>query len=116
MMAQVDDVLARLEAATEGSEALDRLIYEAMGAEEFFDCTYSDSDMPPFSTSVDAALTLVPDGWGIGLAQEWPWPKEEAPLEARLFHRAHGCVDATHDDPALALCIAALRAREATHD
>lgn len=112
------DVVAALEAATEGSEDLDRLIYEAMGAEEFFGCTYVDSDMPAFSTSVDAALTLVPKGWywragRTTLFSGWAFIHQTHPDQGELgknefaANKEHRCGEWT---PALALCLAALRA------
>lgn len=104
------EVLAAMEVATEGSEDLDRLIYEAVGAEQFFDCTYMDSDMPPFSTSLDAALTLVPEGHGIEMYRYWrAEPGEWWSVMLRWgISGGHVIADDVPTAP-LALCIAALR-------
>ena len=78
---------------------------------------------PPFSTSLDAALTLVPEGWCLEYLKEALGPKRKLPCWwTRLF-------PALDDDEAwarsriwdglhrgrtgpLSLCIAALKARE----
>lgn len=98
------DLLTRLEQATEGSEELD----VAIGREWY---GYGPEDplwhMMPFSRSLDAALTLVPDD-----AYYWCVRTEElghsAHITAHLSATTKSGVVAT---PALALCIAALRAR-----
>lgn len=106
-----DDLIARLEAATGPSFALDCEISKAAGSAAW----------PPraYTASIDAALTLVPDGcgWSAGWGQILP----DKPMgEARITRNAHFIgYDANYDvivkanaaTPALALCIAALRAR-----
>ena len=68
---------------------------------------------PSFSTSIDAALTLVPEDWS------WSVDDYQGTCKAHLDKLADGkaaifdCFCAT---PALALCIAALKAREQTND
>ncbi len=63
-----------------------------------------DADLPDFSGSLDAALTLVPDRWEwlTGSGESWVWPSGG-------MSKGHRVSAAT---PALALCIAALRARK----
>lgn len=78
------------------------------------DGTYTDeSDTPHYSTSIDAALTLVPEGWGR--------KAEFGPGYANSVIVGHVGADGLYDKPehwashkneAIALCIAALRARE----
>lgn len=106
----MDDLIAKLEAATEGSHWLDRLIDEALGGD--FDKPHS------FTTSIDAALKLVPEGkaWGVGSIMFDELPPRRA-FAANC--RREGCItpdtpayDAVGATPALALCIAALRARQ----
>ena len=58
-------------------------------------------------SAIDAALTLVPDlwGWKISRAETLLWSPDGGPLSAETVVRA------THPVPAIALCIAALKAR-----
>lgn len=85
------------------------------------------NEAPHFTASLDAALTLVPEGWivvsmkngdldrkyyDIRASTKWSviiarnGHKLEAPSEVLTFPSA------THESPAIALCIAALKARE----
>lgn len=60
-----------------------------------------------FTESIDAALTLVPEGWCWGLFDEpnaWLWPTPTRDLLTGIQGKG-----AT---PAIALCIASLRARQ----
>lgn len=66
----------------------------------------------PYTASLDAALSLVPEGWewivfGAGGADVWHVGNDA------VLHRIDETYAAT---PAIALCIAALRAREASDD
>lgn len=78
--------------------------------------------VPSFTTSVDAALTLVPDGWNHGhrystkkqTAQAWCEFIPAVPFgpEELLTTHSGKC-----SSPALAICAAALRARHSnTHE
>ncbi len=65
---------------------------------------------PPYTTSLEAAVGLVPEGWGCELVfphspRAKLWSPDGGPLSAT--HNIHG--HANH--PAMALCAAALRAR-----
>lgn len=129
-------LLARLERAEEGSRELDALIARHLG----YVPSWSDSDgtrfyppgvksgdcrlPPPFTTRVDAALTLVPEGWdfvecnsngdrwfvvlGYGdhchprYREAWSWAGEERDR----------CIFRRKPFP-LAICIAAIRAKAA---
>lgn len=66
---------------------------------------------PHYTASIDAALTLVPKGWCWGLFDEpnaWLWPTPQRDLLAGIQSKG-----AT---PAIALCIAALKARRSELD
>jgi len=75
----------------------------------------------PYTASIDAALTLVPEGWAV---ERWQiWPGEPSTLDLLETKRSgdqwvrdgwQGKVDACAATPALALCAAALRARAET--
>lgn len=82
-----------------------------------------------YTASIDAAMTLVPEGWRAGfeqagaydrsdLAQAWLWPFESS-FDPDWQCGEQGYRDAEDGQrgyakpPALALCIAALKAKEA---
>ena len=104
MTSDLADLIARLERAEGPDCELDCAIYAFVFVAQ--------DNPPPYTGSVDAALTLVPEG------------VEEVRLQ---INKEVGCSNATMDPdtfvgetvvgtanhPALALCIAALRAREA---
>ena len=100
-------LIAALEAATVGSRELDERIALHVGWAVQPD-GQAQAGIPAYSTSLDAALTLVPDGrtWRINSPPLW--------LENGLFRAnvinvsGHECDAAT---PALALCCAALRSK-----
>lgn len=109
--AVIAGIIERLEKATEGSRVLDGLI-----AEGVFDyavewsveinpqpCDQGGNYLPEFSRSIDAALTLVPErfGWDCGAF-------------ANICTAGVGRYHARASTVPLALCIAALRAREVT--
>ena len=125
-------LIARLEEATEESRELDGLIFRAThqdqepahwdkyGAEDAW-CHQDPDDKiawetpPHYTTSLDAALTLVPEGWWLHLEQcGGATGSGKSFWHAELFWS-----DGTDQDkkwgmnvvPALALCIACLRAR-----
>ena len=115
-----DELIAALEKATGPDRELNKLLAPFVGlrlVEEghpLGPCCYDQNGhgvpLPNFTASIDAALTLVPEGMrcrfliyenGRAGAQLW-WPPEDLP-------DAWGKAYAT---PALAICIAALRATE----
>lgn len=59
----------------------------------------------PYTASIDAALSLVPEGW------EWQRYRSPRGMAMQVAH-ATGAGHGHHISPAIALCIAALRARE----
>jgi hypothetical protein len=118
------DLIALLEAATRPDSDLDKRVfayvdgwsYPLVGAaiQEFKERMRWDGETR-YTASLDAALTLVPEGW------EWA-----AGADLRLFHGAaawarvfpvgeqqRGTGNCLAAAPALALCIAALKARAA---
>lgn len=139
------DLIERLEKASEGSRRLDALIWQALHPEQPFmtyagdvrppakPATYEPvgsidfSDWPADSmevvagalgaprltTSLDAALTLVPEGW--------TWDVDATAPECGVDWTLHPqgleefAVTGTAPTPALALCIAALKARSASN-
>jgi hypothetical protein len=65
---------------------------------------------PPYTASLDAAVTLVPEGWSWGKFFGGSAECVKISDPSILFERG------LSDKPALALCAAALRARAAGHD
>lgn len=125
------DLIARLEAATGPSLALDIEICRAFLPDTMFGskveswfndvtvfgCNTADGyrhldclRARAYTTSLDAALSLVPEGWEGNVGVNRPianiYPKN-------LVTHGHGVI--AHTSP-LALCIAALRAKGAAHD
>ena len=110
MLADPNDIpalIAALQDAAVGSREMDERIALYVGWAVQPD-GQAQAGMPAYSTSLDAAMTLVPDGrtWCINSPPLW--------LENGLFRAnvinvsGHQCDAAT---PALALCCAALRSK-----
>lgn len=127
----IADLTARLEAAHEGSKALNAAIADIVDGWPVWRETdpewrvapngapvHLKTVAPPYTTSIDAALTLLPDDFSIGLL----WDQDERASQASVG------IDALAGFPlavsaaksikrqhavALALCIAALKARAA---
>lgn len=121
------ELIANLAAATEGSRELSLQVllgcgwkledghYWAPRPNLGFDAIQELHLLPNPTTSIDDALTLVPEGWSLAGLWEAVNPKD----------RPWWGVDLRHDDPyearrtlgaktpALALCLAAVKAREA---
>jgi hypothetical protein len=117
------DLIARLEAPPEGSRVLDQEIFHALDlCPKVSDGTCCDYRAPDYTTSLDAALTLVPDQaadeavfWRVGNDGEGGNPadfKAEIYVTSLLVGKQFNGTAAT---PALALAIAALKARETTN-
>lgn len=115
------DLLTRLEQAEEGSRELDVAVWVETGgqvanqdrltAEMLRISRFSHA--PHYTTSLDAALTLVPEGWRTRDATNWgggwDWILWKHPDGKRWTGRVMGAAPI----PALALCLAALKARGA---
>ena len=123
----MDSLIAKLEAATEGSRELDGIIAREIGAVpkgediihpispdlgRFGIGAFDAWDAPHYTTSLDAALTLVPPKYKWMLEN---WNCTDMPREYGVTLEDDG-----PDDPittsaptiALALCIAAIKARK----
>jgi hypothetical protein len=76
--------------------------------------------IPDFTASIDAAMTLVPDGWTVDL-RIFAADKANCSIQRWVDHKQQFFMDWTGDKhtvrpPALAICAAALRARTAPRD
>lgn len=103
-------LIKRLESATEGSRELDQAIYaEILERNPFYPGPALGSPyVQHYTTSLDAALTLVPEGMEISLTDLYGIPMAEVGLNVpEGSHTAR----LEHGTLPLALCIAALRAR-----
>jgi hypothetical protein len=106
----LDDLLSALEAATEGSRELDTMIERAIDRKMW------DRWIPFYTRSIDAAMTLIPPNtfWHVGAGKT----RDDEPMygamiqEAKFDGKELG-IGETNASPALALVIAALRARKA---
>lgn len=130
------ELIQVLEAAKKGSPGLDRLICETVATfaldrrdDRFwkFDPAESGSDVieldapsrvHPYTTSIDAALELVPDGWSWNLRVLHRGDRSMPPMvRAVVFNNAIGMIlsseycEAEAETAPIGLCIAALRAR-----
>lgn len=110
-------IIAKLEAASEGSRELDREIDRQMGSK--WEGKYA-----PYTQSIDAALSLVPERWYPSLIA-WNVEILSEPNDrvwaTVVRHGPNDLPDGGHRmgtaaTPALALCIAALKAREEKKD
>jgi len=104
----MDELTKKLEAATEGSRELDADIY--MATHGVSEGSTKPATPPHFTTSIDAALTLVPEGWIVHMELH-PSPADEANISLHDGGDKTTLGQADFDQPALALCIAALKAR-----
>ena len=106
------DLRDLLEKAEGPDRKLDERIAAAVGAHG------PREDAPPYTASLDAALTLIPNGWYCDLHNGSPMPP---PSYVWLWRRGFGGaqnkratdsrVYGSAATPALAICIAALKAR-----
>ena len=96
-----ESMIAELEKAKKGRKGLDLKIRRLI---QPYDFTYLS-----YTTSIDAALTLVPEGWSYmiegGLSTQSPSAYLRPPSQPGFDQGIAGT-------PALALCIAALKARD----
>ena len=120
----MDSLIAELEAAAEGNRELDYAIAKEMGWQFSGEHTFKEhgffwrdattdewKQLPRWSTSLDAALTLVPEGF------VWRVSTDFGPIAwaAVSGHKGIFWADTKSEalTAALALCIAALKARQA---
>ena len=121
-MTDTSELIRRLEEATEGSRPLDGEIGNALakprcnvdgGSDWYIDGKLArryGGNWPHYTTSIDAALTLVPEamGWSIGGSTDAEGPMFGASVDVpRDLPALSSCCPT----PAIALTIAALKAR-----
>lgn len=103
----LDGLIARLKAATGPDRQLDAAIWEAIFPAE------QGTLAPDYTTSLDVALTLIPDDWTA-------WELRSAGRKTRFtaelsqlreIDGGGGWVFGRASTPALAMCIAAINAR-----
>lgn len=124
-MPDYTDLIARLEKATEGSRELDEAIVKALYPDAIISPYCADDDipvvfhaeplvpnkrdLPALTTSLDSALTLVPKGHCLTVATRRDLPPEAFVWWADDTESAYSrCATLV-----LALCAAALKARQA---
>ena len=116
----MDDLIARLEKAKGPDRELDgdialHLGLVPRGMERGWAGGWAGNgkqfDAAWYTSSTDAALTLVPEGWGWSLDWDGGCSVFREPLSGRLPDNEFG---ADGPSPAIALCIAALKARADT--
>ena len=107
-MIDLDELIARVEAAPKGSDDLDRRI-----AAWRWNCPPENAALGSrYTRSLDAALALVTGLWGVHC--------EDGPAYCRILPPnpdgsfvGQSYIEATAATPPLAVCLAALRARKA---
>lgn len=106
----LSDLITRLEGAEEGSRELDWAIRDQM-----MEFGWPGDHPPTYTTSVDAALTLVPDGLEIRLDKVLAATMDDPYWEFCCDVSGSGVCRSDTDTKAatfaLAICIAALKAR-----
>jgi hypothetical protein len=121
----LDEIIAALEKADGPSPDLDRAIADAVLTEpqtvhlagapiEIQMWRYPDGSVGSelrFTSSLDAALTLVPEGWTWTIEQYASFKNFGAKLENEMGDEVEHDVYPAPPSAALALCIASLRAR-----
>lgn len=116
----MNDLIERIEAASGPDRELDHEIYEYLGSPvvRMVSATTHGTDLvnwaPFYTASVDAALTLVPEGFEWSLEyQAGHHVSSDVECMIAIAKLGDPCRDweATAATPALALCAAALKAR-----
>lgn len=104
-MTDLLELAERCEASTGPDQALDRDIQRAVAPDDL---------MQHYTASLDAAMTLVPEGWWGCIEQERPTRDCEASLSPPVSEPwGPRSINTSAATPALTLCAAALRARAA---
>jgi hypothetical protein len=110
----MNDLIARLEKATGPDRALEADIAAACApTDDPREAAFLNGrDYPDlYTSSIDAALTLVPEGWTRSVDATAP----EMGIDVDLFPKT-GYVRGSHLIEAIATCIAALKARAVSSD
>jgi hypothetical protein len=131
----MNDLVARLEAATGPDGDLDMAIFKSLGWKEVY---FGDNSrgyfvphykqwqhedgrtrralpeaVPMYTASIDAALTLVPEDWFFHISR-FSLDVSEPRCDASVYRRSdRECFQSDGPTIALAICIATLRARTA---
>ena len=126
----MEALIAKLESAPVGSRELELGIAVALDwhedsisirafIEKFPDGTVLHWGFPKWTRSLEAALTLVPEGCVIELCQSCPSRADDTWWDAYVFKRPRandsdpiGATEQGTPTPSLSLCIANLRARQ----
>ena len=126
------DLIARLELAGQGFKELDVLIARVVGlpgiyednGDWFYELQLDDDGgpgelVPSYTTSLDAALALVPEGWADHGALHWAAhdngvlrSRARADLHHDISSGGSPRVNGYGETRALAVCVAALKARK----
>lgn len=138
MSKDMNELVARIEAAdqrqADGGYALDGEIAKREGwTYSYREATHSwgwcrpgmpdhfNARPPAYTTSIDAAMSLVPEGWSMSLGEKRGLP---AHIRWNVWLHDHNTengiaersIEASAATPSLALCAAALRAKASDHD
>ena len=130
MTTTLSDLISRVEKLTGPDREVDWLIAEAIGHDSF---SVTSTQFPPFAAgskadkaiphytrSLDAAMTLVPEGYDYGIAYSKQYGLEawvQKPFKSSTCHQGYAPEGMNGDATrALSLTAAALRAREAMED
>lgn len=126
MSGNLDSLIAELERAAEGLRELDGEIALSLGwvkhhagwAHWTTPDGLENRHVPFFSDSLDAALTLVPEGcgWEISVDPDWEGKIPPSAVVCPIGESPQRRILTVAPTPALALCIAALKARQAMKD
>jgi hypothetical protein len=120
----MNDLIRRLRDATEGSAELDiALVHYAYEQQIPMDPFYPgpinyDPELWQIrhgwspSTSIDAAMTLKPKGWRVIIETGENYTSAQFVKGYGSQKRHQPCFEVPYDNPALALCIAALSAKD----
>jgi len=107
-----NELIAALEAAEGASRELDAAIADLRWMQNWGKKRPKDIHAAPVTSSIDAAMTLVPEGWRPSIDCTFDRPEVTMhPWSDHLFK--HGRKYGKAATPAIAICIAALRAGEA---
>ena len=121
LIAEMDKLIAELEAAAAGSRKLDKAIYVALGLpitnhrnlDPQMIEIHLESVAPRYTTSLDAAVSWVPEEccWEISVDPDWEGKIPPSAVVCPIGESPQRRILAS--TPALALCVAALRAGQA---
>lgn len=102
------DLIAKLEAATEGSRELDLEIWNGIERQPLVDGE-NGATVANYTASIDAALTLAPEGWDFDVSSMEG--KSSAHVSRPVAFNKWFSNLGQGGTPALSICIAALKAR-----